>query len=333
MKKAITATIAVITTIMGFAFGAMVTTPPGIQIDGLATNNNVMVYQDGLLKDSGVAPTNLVSVTNLSASIAALEAQTNTWNAGGSVDTDTLVAATNGTALNLSVVDGSYSGVFSRWPNGVPAINRNFLDDYTTVDESTSGSASVATLDNTHKRISVASGNSGKWGYSSKAIVNNIACQISGSGGLWSDINSAHFLYTIGGFGEFYADGDSSTNTTARFAITEKGESVTSLALDRRGVGFLATNNTAYGIFCSDNATETVFGSGYDLPDSGQRFYIDLFVSNGLFEVYYSGDLVASTNLSGFRVIPYYFMNYSVTNASALNLLDIYGYYFEYLDD
>ena len=56
------------------SYGAMVITPPGIQVEGLATNNNVMVYQDGALIDSGVAPTNLVSVTNLTADIEELQA-------------------------------------------------------------------------------------------------------------------------------------------------------------------------------------------------------------------------------------------------------------------
>jgi len=60
--------------IAGISYGASVVTPPGIQVNGLATNNNVMVYSDGMLLDSGVAPTNLVSVTNLTADIEALSA-------------------------------------------------------------------------------------------------------------------------------------------------------------------------------------------------------------------------------------------------------------------
>ena len=60
--------------IAGISYGASVVTPPGIQVNGLATNNNVMVYSDGMLLDSGVAPTNLVSVTNLTSDIEALSA-------------------------------------------------------------------------------------------------------------------------------------------------------------------------------------------------------------------------------------------------------------------
>jgi len=60
--------------IAGISYGASVVTPPGIQVNGLATNNNVMVYSNGMLLDSGVAPTNLVSVTNLTADIEALSA-------------------------------------------------------------------------------------------------------------------------------------------------------------------------------------------------------------------------------------------------------------------
>jgi len=60
--------------ITGISYGASVVTPPGIQVNGLATNNNVMVYSNGMLLDSGVAPTNLVSVTNLTADIEELQA-------------------------------------------------------------------------------------------------------------------------------------------------------------------------------------------------------------------------------------------------------------------
>ena len=60
--------------IAGISYGAQIVTPPGIQVNGLATNNNVMVYSNGMLLDSGVAPTNLVSVTNLTADIEALSA-------------------------------------------------------------------------------------------------------------------------------------------------------------------------------------------------------------------------------------------------------------------
>lgn len=67
MKRAILA----VFLMAGVALAGGPITPPGVQINGLATNNNVMVYSDGALIDSGVAPTNLVSVTNLTADIAA----------------------------------------------------------------------------------------------------------------------------------------------------------------------------------------------------------------------------------------------------------------------
>jgi len=37
--------------IAGISYGAQIVTPPGIQVNGLATNNNVMVYSDGMLLD------------------------------------------------------------------------------------------------------------------------------------------------------------------------------------------------------------------------------------------------------------------------------------------
>ena len=106
--------------ITGISYGASVVTPPGIQVNGLATNNNVMVYSNGALIDSGVAPTNLVSVTNLTADIEELQANSidsEVWagvsnaaySALSAVTPDKwLVAGDSNTALNMYQV---YEGV------------------------------------------------------------------------------------------------------------------------------------------------------------------------------------------------------------------------------
>lgn len=81
MKRAILA----VFLMAGVALAGGPITPPGVQINGLATNNNVMVYSDGALIDSGVAPTNLVSVTNLTADIAANTASVTAANTTNSL--------------------------------------------------------------------------------------------------------------------------------------------------------------------------------------------------------------------------------------------------------
>jgi len=84
--------------ITGISYGASVVTPPGIQVVGGATNNNVMVYSDGALIDSGVAPTNLVSVTNLTADIEELQAN--------SIDSDVWAGVSN-TAYSALYLEGT----------------------------------------------------------------------------------------------------------------------------------------------------------------------------------------------------------------------------------
>jgi len=83
MKKLITG----ILLVAGFAYSASVTTPPGVQIVGTPQDNNVLVYSGGTLTDSGVAPTNLVSVTNLTADIEELQS--------GAIDADVWAAVSN----------------------------------------------------------------------------------------------------------------------------------------------------------------------------------------------------------------------------------------------
>jgi len=96
--------------ITGISYGASVVTPPGIQVVGGATNNNVMVYSDGALIDSGVAPTNLVSVTNLTADIEALSATNAAQDAliagnlyaEGTTNKTLIDAAINGLVIKVS---------------------------------------------------------------------------------------------------------------------------------------------------------------------------------------------------------------------------------------
>jgi len=66
MKRAILALFLMVAAT--FAEGPV--TPPGIQVLGTPQDNNVLVYTNGFLVDSGVAPTNLVSVDNLTDDIA-----------------------------------------------------------------------------------------------------------------------------------------------------------------------------------------------------------------------------------------------------------------------
>ena len=89
--------------IAGISYGAQIVTPPGIQVNGLATNNNVMVYSDGMLLDSGVAPTNLVSVTNLTADIEALSA-TNAAQDALIADNLYTTGTTNKTLIDAALV-------------------------------------------------------------------------------------------------------------------------------------------------------------------------------------------------------------------------------------
>jgi len=104
--------------IAGISYGASVVTPPGIQVNGLATNNNVMVYSNGMLLDSGVAPTNLVSVTNLTAGIEALSATNaaqdaliadNTYAEGTANKNaiDTAIAASSGGGNRIALIDAN----------------------------------------------------------------------------------------------------------------------------------------------------------------------------------------------------------------------------------
>jgi len=98
--------------IAGISYGAQIVTPPGIQVNGLATNNNVMVYSDGMLLDSGVAPTNLVSVTNLTADIEALSATNAAQDAliaGNLYDTGT----TNKTLIDAAIASGNSIGTYT----------------------------------------------------------------------------------------------------------------------------------------------------------------------------------------------------------------------------
>ena len=105
--------------IAGISYGAQIVTPPGIQVNGLATNNNVMVYSNGMLLDSGVAPTNLVSVTNLTADIEALSATNAAQDAliAGAVQT----TSTNNIVLEHG--DGGYAtltlGITSELESGL----------------------------------------------------------------------------------------------------------------------------------------------------------------------------------------------------------------------
>ena len=126
--------------IAGISYGASVVTPPGIQVNGLATNNNVMVYSNGMLLDSGVAPTNLVSVTNLTADIEALSATNAAQDAliAGNLYAD---GTTNKTLIDAAISSAatktSSNGVTVRYQNAFDAITNLVAGDSLTIHAGT----------------------------------------------------------------------------------------------------------------------------------------------------------------------------------------------------
>jgi len=111
MKRAILALFLMVAAT--FAEGPV--TPPGIQVLGTPQDNNLLVYTNGVFVDSGVAPTNLVSVENLTDDIA-----TNTAN-----------IAQNAADI-LTATPGNYSTVSN---NAMSAYNtvQNYAVDPTTL--------------------------------------------------------------------------------------------------------------------------------------------------------------------------------------------------------
>jgi len=133
--------------ITGISYGASVVTPPGIQVVGGATNNNVMVYSDGALIDSGVAPTNLVSVTNLTADIEELQAN--------SIDSEVWAGVSNAAygalyldgTTNKTLIDASIAGTTNNLGTMATEDAADYVRAGTNVYTVTAPSGGVRTYD------------------------------------------------------------------------------------------------------------------------------------------------------------------------------------------